>query len=297
MCVNKCIASVLLSTNSCERFSDFLEILSKRIRSHKDIYVQDFYNSLHRDKILKCEIGRFYTEKYIFVTFHRYLFVSGNEHRNRFINNKLVLYSWLEPRHLDITFGIENPFIELCNELNFLSKIDDIIWVFIQIRELKTPTELLSVFLKTISSIYEVIGHGASHDVLFPTLVYVIISSQVRNISIIFEYLTKYSCSLYVSCSGDCTHLTRLRPELVCDCVCEIKYDKEEINYYLTILQAAIVFIERIEYNSINITKQEYDANILHSVSKIEMKYNEGVPQNRETKIRNIFNYINKYLH
>lgn len=209
-----------------------------------------------------------------------------NADRNIFINNQLILYRWIEFKHLEIKFD-KHILKDSLNNFNRLSLY-------------KTPTEKINCYMTHIKFLYKEIGIEKGTEDILPILIYSIIKSNINNIYIEKIFMDYYKRKNFNHCQYECTHLNnnflkKIELTEICDCLNYCIYDYNETTYYLTLLDTAISFIERIEFKSLKITREEYDDYINQHVILLRTTNKESdaeLPNNN--KISKIIKYFRR---
>ncbi|EQB59831.1 ribosomal protein s5 [Vairimorpha apis BRL 01] len=148
------------------------------------------------------------------------------EYNNYLLNTKISIYSQhLKAKHLNIKQEI----------LETINQNDILIAKFKNLQLLHSPTEIVDEFMCLIKLI------NTNHDTLLNILVYIIIKSNIRDLNSLLNFIMMY----------------RRKIRIKCDHVVHI--DDGEVDYYLKVFKISLLFIERMEFYDLNISKKEYD--------------------------------------
>ncbi|EOB13317.1 Vacuolar protein sorting-associated protein 9a [Nosema bombycis CQ1] len=211
------------------------EKLLKTIKSFKKdwkiledhpLILKSFYEYVSLKFSIQCESEMLRIE--------RSLSLNKFTQENSLLSSKILLYSWLEPRHLNVQ-GVDfltNPIL-LIKDLN----------------QKETVSEMIFKFLEVIKSIYESIKPQTDHSVFLSVLIVVILNSKSTSLEKVLYFMENFrrpSLALCEDCKG------KERP-----------FDEGEVNYYLTVLKAALKFIEKMEFYDLKITKEEFDLKMM----------------------------------
>lgn len=165
---------------------------------------------------------------------------------NELVNQKILLYRWIDPRHLEIEVG--HP------------QVEDAIECFRAIPRRATPTEKILCIMDGVEKIHQAAGRDVGQDGMLPLVIYCIIKSAVPDIYLEIQFVVLYRRKILEQCCPDCTH--NLDVHMTCSCLRRRMYCEEEATYYLTSIQAAVDFIKRMEYYDLRISEAEFDNNI-----------------------------------
>jgi hypothetical protein len=154
------------------------------------------------------------------------------------------------------------------------SKFSDSLEYIALINESKTPTEKIYLVLLVIEEIYNILGEDSGCDAIFPCLVYILVKSQTANLYLNLIFINAFKRERRGKCGEECNHLEGGEGDIekVCECVEWIGCSDKEIEYYCTLFEAAIFFIEKLEYSSLSVSKEEYDRNIIPYSKEINIK-------------------------
>ncbi|KAG0438177.1 Rab5 GDP/GTP exchange factor [Dictyocoela muelleri] len=122
-----------------------------------------------------------------------------------------------------------------------------------------TPTGKINCIMSCCKKIYDYIGHDSGNDDILTFFIYVLVKGKFMNLYLNFIFMKKYLMNFNLACQKNCTHLnvTEIRK-----CCFKGNISFSEMEYYLTLFESALKFIERMEYNTLKITREEFDRNI-----------------------------------
>lgn len=295
-CTRTCILSVLslLSnhtskrTNLIKRFIDeFKHITDPNVST---VTYLNFLKFLRGSKLIKCKVGLFYFEKYLLVSDYELIFFDLNLfYRNQFVNNKVIMFGWIEPKHLEISLNHE--YITAV-----LASVSDINTLF-------TPTEKMCQLIEISKLIYSFHGKNLSQEKFLPIFIYTFLHFQIKNLVYNFNYIKGYFGIPMTRCKSDCTHLEGSDYEK-CDCTANMtNLSIKEQEFYLTNFEAAICFIEIIDFNVIKANVKEYCDNIerlSESIDKSKMpnriKKEVSFSEKARLGVLKIGDFVKEYL-
>lgn len=262
-CTRTCILNILslLSDSKdkrndiIKRFVEEFKFISDLNESSKIFYT--FLTFLRSSKIVKCKLGIFYFEKYLLVSDYEILFFDHDSfYKNQLVNNKVVLFDWIKPQHLEIEL---HP--EYLNYVN--SHIYDINTLF-------TPSEKLFQIIELSKIIYQFHGKDLCQGKFLPIFIYTLIYFQVKNLYHNLIYMQRYFTIPIQNCRSKCPHLENSSNEK-CECTDNISsISFKEQKFYLLNLEAAICFIEKIDFSLLNVELEEYCRNLDSRVHRID---------------------------
>lgn len=296
-CNKKCTTSALQLINSSPKIYNLIEDFLKNVKTIKDsTKFFTLYNYLIKKEIIKCDIGIYYIEKYLFESIYTFLFYQGNENKNIFINNKIILYQWIEPKHLEIEIiEQKDELYAIFEEINKLNELDLIAKAFAQIKTQKIANNKIILILNIIRNLYNFLGINANHDTLLSLLIYIIIKSQTKDVLLHLNFVNRFKRKRFKPCLTNCHHSMPYEYLDICSCYITSNAKDEEINYYLITLEAAIIFIERMEFKSLKINREEFDKNIKKYIANIQnesemvIKKNKRIYDVAKEKINKLF--------
>lgn len=296
-CSRKCVTVFLNSLNFTPSFFADMESFVKSSRENvKPAKILSFIQDLINKKLILCEVGLFYTEKYIFLGIYNNTFYTENCNRNIFVNNKLMLYSWIEPRHLEINIIDYDSLYYIFDESNVEANLQEIIHIFGHIETSLTSGDKIDILMETIKNIYGILTENDGNDVFFPLFVFIIVKSKVRNLLLHLKFIQKYKRKRFLLCKDNCGHLANVETNTSCECYFNATHNTKEIDYYLTTFEAAIMFIERLEYNNLKIERKEFDQKFSKHMATIEFEKPLIVLKNKKGWFKKTINKIKKHL-
>ncbi|KAF7684167.1 Vacuolar protein sorting-associated protein 9a [Astathelohania contejeani] len=235
-------------------------------------YVFDYLSTI---RFIHCEIGMFYLEKYFMTSAYKIIFYKDVESdKNIFISNKIILFQWIDPAHIDIQYTHNN----FLNAISCIRKINSYF----------TPTEKIHCIMSTVKSIYRIIGRSEGQDKFFPAFVYTLIKSKVDNLYLNYQFIKTFKRPHFTKCNEKCIHVGNSKHDEIINCPCVNKIlteeQSKEIDYYLITFRAAILYIERIEYQNLNVDKEIFDSEVskvVHHIKTSKLKSVELVDVNK----------------
>lgn len=219
-----------------------------------------FMRHMRANRHIRCRVGMFYLEKYILSGYYRHLMFDKCEGtRNQFINNKVTLYQWIMPEFLDAK--ISNEYIRDAS-------------VFCEmINSVHTPTEKLYCIIEISKLVYVYGGGNIGQEDFLPVFIFTFIHLQTRDLLFNLLYIQRYMPVTAARCHGECTHIGNIHTDLQESCECTIRVplcSAKETLFYLTNFEAAVVFIERLEYGNLKVDQDTYNRQIARCCSKID---------------------------
>jgi len=197
------------------------------------------------------EMEKLVTKKLFDITFAP----SEDLAKDTLLSHRILMHSWVEPRHLDLPEFDFHIFEKAGNELTKMNLYKFYIDKFICIVNCIKLIE--DAYRKNISD-----KEALSNDKLLSLLIFVILKTNPKKLISNVQYIVRY-----------------VNPNLLSIGIYE---------YSLTSIWGSITFIEKISQTSLTITAEEYDAKIIEMTKVANEKYEEA---NMETSI---FNDINR---
>lgn len=124
---------------------------------------------------------------------------------------------------------------------------------------LYTPTQKVDAIFSCCKEIYKSIGKNEGSDLFLTCFIFVLVKSKVLNLYLHNNFIKKYYVKYSIKCEVGCTHMDVDDIQICCY---KFQYELSEIEYYLTVFDSALNFIERMEFCNLDITKEEFDKNI-----------------------------------
>eukprot|EP00866_Antonospora_locustae_P000653 jgi/Antlo1/653/346 len=219
-----------------------------------------FMRHMRANRHVKCNVGMFYLEKYILSGYYRYfVFDKWVAARNQFINNKVTLYQWIMPEYIDAK--ISSAYIQ---DVSVFCKM---------INSVHTPTEKLHCIIEISRLVYMHGGGNIGQEEFLPVFIFTFIHLQTRDLLFNLLYIQWYMPMPAARCHGECIHIGNTRNDLQENCECTIRVpccSAKETLFYLTNFEAAIVFIERLEYENLKVDQDTYNKQIAKHCCKID---------------------------
>lgn len=212
-----------------------------------------FYDYIRIKHSIPCETGMLFVEKLITIDlFNKYIL--SDDPQNIFVNSKIELYQWIKPSHLDIKLLIPDSAVE----------------PFRLIEEPSLPTVKINQFMKAIRNLYQFIGTDSPHEVFFPCLIYCLIKSKIRNILLHFRFMKEFKRPVSPCCIMGCAHGFD-SIQICCSCMWRHDWNGQE-EYYMVSALAALDFIQKMEFYTLQISATEYDYEISRRINKMNLE-------------------------
>ncbi|KAK0528376.1 hypothetical protein OC834_004069 [Tilletia horrida] len=173
--------------------------------------------------------------------------------RDRIIKDRILLFSWIRPEHLDIPVGEHTAgFVEFAAQ------------ELLKMNNYKAPRDKLICILNCCKVIFGMIRHMAtseSADSFVPALIYVVLKANPDNLVSNVEYISRFRSPDRLS-SESGYYLSSLRPNF---------------------LQAgAISFVETMDHTSLtNVTQEEMERNVDAAVTALALAAPPSPPTTR----------------
>lgn len=199
-CSGRCIRGYnqIQETTLISTINDFLKGIDT-IYDNPEI-LQQFYDYIQMKYLIPCEIGMMFIEKItmdnVFKDYRQKV-----DSINCLTNNKMKLYQWIKPKHLEIS----------C--LTFT----DVITSFTKIKKSSIPSVKIYHLMDGIKKLYDKIGRNLGLDVFFPYLVYCLIKTDLDDIYANMHYINTFRRKFFLPCSLDCDHGFQIG--ISCDCL------------------------------------------------------------------------------
>ncbi|KAL0265842.1 UNVERIFIED_CONTAM: hypothetical protein PYX00_011560 [Menopon gallinae] len=219
-----------------------------------------FLRHMRARRHVRCRVGMFYLEKYILFSRCRTLmFDRQAATRNQFINNKVVLYQWIRPEFLDAK--VSSTYVR--DAAVFCEMINSV----------HTPTEKLYCIVEISRLVYEHGGSTMGQDDFLPVFIFTFVHLRTRDLLLNLLYIQRYMPMPAAQCHAECTHVGTAHSGLLESCECTIRVPccgTKEALFYLTNFEAAVVFIERLEYRDLRVDRSTYNRHIEKYSCKID---------------------------
>ncbi|KAF8916332.1 hypothetical protein CPB85DRAFT_1216717, partial [Mucidula mucida] len=203
---------------------DFMDFISKQMRE-ADVWPTEaeFDNAL--EGMEKLVMNQVYI--YTFTPAMRRGAVTTDDlERDRVLEQRIKLFAWIEPRHLDLHLGE--------NAEGFLAFAQQ---ELLKINSYKAPRDKLICILNCCKVIFGLIRHmestASSADEFLPLLIYVLIKSNPPNLISNLLFISRFRAPSKVS-SG-------------------------EGAYYLSSLESAVAWVEGLDAAGLNVEKEEFE--------------------------------------
>lgn len=259
-CDKNCDRAILSisETSLLNIIKDFLGAL-ETINNNPPI-LQQFYDYLKIKFNIPCEIGMLFIEKVTMKTVFDN-FKLKTDSMNSLTNEKINLYQWIAPRHLEIND------IDITEILKTIRKI-----ILTDVPSVKTY-----YLMSAIKILYEDVGKDLGLDAFFPYLVYCLIKANIKDIYAHIHYMAVFRRKYENKCSSECKHGFQI--VVTCNCLISNDWNNEE-EYYLTTTKAVIDYIAKLEFYDLKIDHDEFDKEIL---KRMNNKQNLDKPDESST--------------
>jgi len=217
--------------------SDFIDTLEMIVTN--PMILQQFYDYIKMKFNIPCETGMLLIEKMTMNSLFRQ-FQLRSDDTNILANEKMMLYHWISPRHLEIK-SLEISLI-VCTLRN--------------IAETEVPSVKIFHLMSGIKRLYEKVGKTMGFDDFFPYLVYCFIKANVRDIYAHLHYTRLFRRKYDIPCSSSCRH--GFQVPVCCSCLMSEEWDSEA-EYYLTTSLAVIDYIAKLEFYNLKVDRKEFD--------------------------------------
>lgn len=251
-CSGKCIRAYTEISESAivEIIHEFLNGI-QAIEKFPDS-LQQFFDYVEVRFNIPCEIGLLFVEKILMDKVFQ-SFILKVDSVNHLINRKIDLYQWVKPKHLEIqSFCFDKA-------QDFIKKIENS----------PIPSVKIYYFMSAVKSIYEILGKNTGSDEFFPSLIYCLIKSQLKDLYAHLYYMKLFKRRHGRSCHYKCTH--GFKVSISCDCMPTKDWNNEE-EYYITNGIAALDFISKLEYYSLKIDASEFDKEITKRMQNLKLQ-------------------------
>lgn len=251
-CSGRCLKAYnrVVETSLISIINDFLLGIDL-IYDNPEVF-QQFYDYLQMKYLIPCELGMLFIEKLTTNNLFK-TFMIKVDSMNCLTNNKIKLYQWIEPRHMEIQ--------------NF--DISQITKNFAKIRNSNIPSVKIFYLMEGIELLYEKIGKNSGSDIFFPYLVFCLLKANIQDIYAQLHYMNTFKRKFNKSCDLHCNHGFKFC--VTCDCIFSKDWGNEE-EYYLTTSLAAVDYISKLEYYNLKIDPSEFESEIVRMLENINLK-------------------------
>lgn len=253
-CSHRCIKAYtfIQGTLLISTIKDFGFIAKGEVNSQT---LQQFYEYLKLKHKIPCETGMLFIEKVTTMNiFEKFKAKSG--HINGIVNKKMMLCRWIKPSHLEI------------RELDF----GDVVEGLKGIGTTGVPSVKIYHLIESIRILYGKLGKDTGHDGLFPCLVYCFIKSEIQDLYVHVSLMKTCRRKFDQDCGFGCNH--GFQVSVSCDCLFSKDWGNED-EYYITVSQAAVEYISKIEFCGLSIGMVEFDREIAKRLNSIDLKGKE----------------------
>ncbi|KAE8257852.1 hypothetical protein A4X13_0g2083 [Tilletia indica] len=171
--------------------------------------------------------------------------------RDRIIKDRILLFSWVRPEHLDIPVGEHTAgFVEFAAQ------------ELLKMNNYKAPRDKLICILNCCKVIFGMIRHmstSESADSFVPALIYVVLKANPDNLVSNVEYISRFRS-----------------PERL----------SSESGYYLSSLAGAISFLESMDHTSLTgVTQEDMERNVDAAVTALTLASPPSPPEHGRSTI------------
>lgn len=175
--------------------------------------------------------------------------IKRNIDNNNLINEKIKLYSFIKPKHLEIKVYFKN------NQNSIFSKT--IISDFKEIKECKSSRYKLNLLFSIVNKIIK-FTKNESLEIILPIFIFIIIKSKIQDIYKDFEDIKYFCKNLGPICRSKCRHFKNINFKIdICECYNQISNGQAQ--FLITFLESALFFIKTMEFDKLNISKEEFN--------------------------------------
>ena len=243
-CNGKCIESIKLLDNSIlnSLIINFISSLDINDQSNLNKKVNNFYNFIKFKYRIKCEVGMLFIEA-MFI--HKLFDEFKIAHNNLLVEEKIKLYRFIKPEHLKISVDSV--------------KLDKIVSSFNNLSVSNIPSCKIYYIMNAFQTIFDILGKDIEYDQMLSIVIYSIIKADLKDMYNQIKLIKHFKRSYVDKCIVDCCHGFNI--DINCDCLKSDDYSGEE-EYYIITCEAAIEYIEKMEYSNLNISIKEYNKHI-----------------------------------
>lgn len=238
-CQGVCTGAIhsMSETSLVSIITDFVDTLEMTVAN--PTILQQFYDYIKLKFNIPCEAGMLLIEKMTMSSFFRQ-FQLRSDDTNILANEKMMLYHWISPRHLEIK-SLE---------------ISRIVCSLRNIAETEVPSVKIFHLMKGVKRLYEKVGTTVGLDGFFPYLVYSFIKANVRDIYAHLHYTRLFRRNYDTPCSPNCPH--GFQTPVSCSCLKSNDWGSEA-EYYLTTSIAVVDYIAKLEFYNLKVDRREFD--------------------------------------
>jgi hypothetical protein len=195
----------------------------------KNVTEQQFENA--REGMEKLLMNRLFNHAFCHA-------MTDDAERDEIVHQKIQIFQWIEPRHLDIPENIHNKsYFEFAQT------------ELLKINSYRAPRDKLICILNCCIVIFGLIRHmegeAAGADKFLPVLIYVVIKADPEQLVSNVQYIARFR-----------------QPAKL----------ESEAGYYLTNLMGVISFLEKMDSSSLSITQEEFDDKISQTLKQISQE-------------------------
>ena len=194
----------------------------------------------------------FFIERYIF----RRIELEINARTNLFINKQIVLFSWLQPQHLDV------------------QKMDLPLEMILQIPKTSIPMNKFTIFKQAIDHIVGKDTLKSVEDIL-PHVILLILNSKIMNIRVDLQIIEQFVFDIDLQpCGEKCIHLKQNVAGILDD---GFEFDLYQgTGFYKVLLESSVQFIRELGFDKLNIEEKEFNENLEVHVKLLDQVVNES---------------------
>ena len=251
ICSNTCTVAViqLKKTTLYSIIDEFTNNMDEILTDHTILI--SFYDKIISNYKIECEKGLLFVEKLImYNVFFKFKLKSNSS--NKLINQKILLYQWIQPTHLNLPN----------------SNFKELIIHFRKMQYSNIPSVKIYYLMSGFQTMYNIMGKDIEYDKILGITIYCLIKARVKDWWLHLQFTKLFRRSYYKDCCNNCNHGFNLN--IICECLVSANWHGEE-EYYITTFEAALDFIEKLEYYNLNIGLEEFERNIVSKAKDLNL--------------------------
>ncbi|ORD94986.1 hypothetical protein ECANGB1_1650 [Enterospora canceri] len=216
-----------------------------------------FYEQVAEKYKLKCEYGLLFVEKLVMYSmFNKFRVNRGDA--DAFVNEKILLYQWIKPIHLKLD-GVYAQNEKLSRSIND----------FIRIAKSNIPSVKTFYMMVAFENMFRKFGEDLEYDKMLSIVIFCLIKTKIKDLSLHIRFMRLFRREYFRPCDKECDHGFSMNVR--CDCLVSKNWCGQDL-YYLTTCEAALEFIERMEYYDLNVEVDEYNNKLSKKLEKLRLK-------------------------
>ncbi|KZV68258.1 hypothetical protein PENSPDRAFT_653400 [Peniophora sp. CONT] len=228
--------------------NDFLGFISTKMRDvepWKTANEQEFENAMEgMEKLVMNRLYDFIFTPQVARAIPPRPITTDDLERDRVLAQRIALFGWIEPRHLDVPVGEgTNGFLMFAQQ------------ELIKVNHYKAPRDKLICILNTCKVIFGLIRHlgtAESADTFIPILIFVVLKANPEHLLSNVEFINRFR-----------------NPAKL----------QSEAGYYLSSLMGAVSFIETMDHTSLsNITQEQFEHNVETAIQALPSSRPQSPP-------------------